>query len=129
VRQPNVSLAEYDSDFKSWISPFVMAAINTRIVQRTNALSKQAYGADFRYDEAMLSGDGFKGRAAATSAGAGLRAFMGAAAIPPPRWVLERFAGAGRRSDTRAAAQRVLRRPDTGSHGRRPHAAGESHRR
>ena len=91
LRQPNVSIAEYDSDFKSWISPFVMAAINTRIVHRTNALSKQAYGADFRYDEAVLSGDGFKGRAAATSVGAGLGAFMAAAAIPPTRWVLERF--------------------------------------
>jgi short subunit dehydrogenase-like uncharacterized protein len=91
LRQPNVSLAEYDSDFKSWIYPFVMAAINTRIVHRTNALSKQAYGADFRYDEAVLSGDGFKGRAAATSVGAGLGACTAAAAIPPTRWLLERF--------------------------------------
>jgi len=91
LRQPNVSLAEYDTDFKSWIAPFVMAAINTRIVHRTNALSKQAYGADFRYDEAVLRGDGFKGRAAATSMGAGLGAFMTAAAVPPARWVLERF--------------------------------------
>jgi short subunit dehydrogenase-like uncharacterized protein len=69
----------------------VMAAINTRIVQRTNALSKQAYGADFRYDEAVLRGDGFKGRAAATSMGAGLGAFMAAAAVTPTRWALERF--------------------------------------
>ena len=91
LRQPNVSLAEYDTDFKSWIAPFVMAAVNTRIVHRTNALSKQAYGADFRYDEAVLRGDGFKGRAAATSMGAGLGAFMAAAAVPPARWVLERF--------------------------------------
>jgi len=91
LRQPNISLAEYDTDFKSWIAPFVMAAVNTRIVHRTNALSKQAYGADFRYDEAVLRGDGFKGRAAATSMGAGLRAFMAAAAVPPTRWVLERF--------------------------------------
>ena len=91
LRQPDVSLAEYDTDFKSWIAPVVMGAINTRIVHRTNALSKQAYGADFRYDEAVLRGDGFKGRAAATSMGAGLRAFMAAAAVPPTRWVLERF--------------------------------------
>ncbi|HEX9773947.1 MAG TPA: saccharopine dehydrogenase NADP-binding domain-containing protein [Steroidobacteraceae bacterium] len=91
VRQPNVAFAEYDPDFKAWIAPFVMSAINTRIVQRSNALSKQAYGADFRYDEAMLGGDGFKGRMAATSIGAGLGGFMVAAAIPPARWVLERF--------------------------------------
>jgi short subunit dehydrogenase-like uncharacterized protein len=91
VRQPSVAFAEYDPDFKAWIAPFVMSAINTRIVQRSNALSKQAYGADFRYDEAMLGGDGFKGRMAATSVGAGLGGFMVAAAIPPARWVLERF--------------------------------------
>lgn len=91
LRQPNVKFAEYDADFRSWVAPFVMAAINTRIVQRTNALSKQAYGADFRYDEAVLTGDRFKGRAAATSLGASLGAFMAAAALPPSRWLLERF--------------------------------------
>ncbi len=42
-----------------------MSAVNTRIVQRSNALSKQSYGADFRYDEAMLTGKGLKGRATA----------------------------------------------------------------
>jgi short subunit dehydrogenase-like uncharacterized protein len=68
-----------------------MAAINTRIVQRTNALSKQAYGADFRYDEAVLRGDGFKGRVSATNMSAGLGAFMAAASTAPTRWVLERF--------------------------------------
>ncbi len=45
--------------------PFVMSAVNTRIVQRSNALSRQSYGADFRYDEAMLAGNGLKGRATA----------------------------------------------------------------
>jgi short subunit dehydrogenase-like uncharacterized protein len=89
--QRNVSRAEYDADFKSWVSPFLMAAINTRIVQRTNALSNQAYGADFRYDEAVLSGDGFKGRTRAMTASAGLGAFMAAAATGPTRWLLERF--------------------------------------
>ena len=91
LRQPSVSVAEYDADFKSWVAPFVMSAINTRIVQRTNALAKQAYGADFRYDEAVLRGNGFAGRAAATSMGVALNAFMAAAAVPPTRWVLERF--------------------------------------
>jgi short subunit dehydrogenase-like uncharacterized protein len=91
LRQPTVSRAEYDPDFKSWIAPFLMAAINTRIVHRTNALARQAYGADFRYDEAVLSGDGWKGRAAAMRLGVSLNAFMAAAALPPTRWLLERF--------------------------------------
>ena len=89
--QHQVLRAEYDPDFKSWVSPFVMAAINTRIVQRTNALSNQAYGSDFRYDEAVLSGDGFKGRTRAMGTSAGLGAFMAAAGTAPTRWVLERF--------------------------------------
>jgi short subunit dehydrogenase-like uncharacterized protein len=91
VRQPNVAFAEYDADFRAWIAPFVMAAINTRIVQRTNALSRQAYGKDFRYDEAMLTGRGLKGRAAAIGVATGLAGFMLAGAIPPARWLLERI--------------------------------------
>jgi short subunit dehydrogenase-like uncharacterized protein len=91
VRQPNVKSAQYDADFEAWVAPFVMSAINTRIVQRSNALSKQAYGEDFRYDEAMLMGRGLKGRTAAAGMTAGLGGFMVAAALPPARWALERF--------------------------------------
>ena len=91
VRQPNVKSAQYDADFEAWVAPFVMAAINTRVVQRSNALSGQAYGADFRYDEAMLTGRGLKGRAAALGVTAGLGGFMVASALPPTRWALERF--------------------------------------
>ena len=91
MRQPNVKSAQYDADFEAWVAPFVMAAINTRVVQRSNALSGQAYGADFRYDEAMLTGRGLKGRAAALGVTAGLGGFMVASALPPTRWALERF--------------------------------------
>jgi len=52
----------YDKSSKSWIGPFVMAAINTKIVRRSNALSGYSYGKDFMYDEATLSGKGLKGR-------------------------------------------------------------------
>ncbi len=52
----------YDETAKSWIMPFVMAGINTRVVRRSNALAGYPYGKDFQYDEAMLSGDGFGGR-------------------------------------------------------------------
>jgi short subunit dehydrogenase-like uncharacterized protein len=91
VRQPNVKSAQYDADFEAWVAPFVMAAINTRVVQRSNALSKQAYGEEFRYDEAMLMGSGLQGRAAALGMAAGLGGFMVASALPPTRWALERF--------------------------------------
>lgn len=91
VRQPDVRLAEFDVDFGAWVAPFVMSAINTRIVQRTNALLEQAYGADFTYDEAMLMGRGLKGWFAATAVAAGLAGFVFAGAIPPARAALELF--------------------------------------
>lgn len=90
-RQPDVNLAEYDDDARSWIAPFVMAAINTRIVHRSNGLSGQAYGADFRYDEAMMTGSGLKGRATAWGITAGLGGFVLAGALKPTRSLLERY--------------------------------------
>jgi len=91
ARQPEVRSAEFDLDFGSWVAPFVMSGINTRIVQRTNALSAQVYGADFTYDEAVLMGRGLKGRFAATAMAASLLGFVLAAAIGPARAALERF--------------------------------------
>jgi len=52
----------YDSKIKTWISPFLMAGINTKIVRRSNALSNYNYGKEFKYDEAVMTGKGFKGR-------------------------------------------------------------------
>jgi short subunit dehydrogenase-like uncharacterized protein len=91
TRQPNVKFAEYDADFEAWVAPFVMAAPNVRMVHRTNALSGNAYGADFRYDEAVLGGRGLRGRAVASAIAAGLGGFALAAAIAPLRAALERF--------------------------------------
>ena len=53
---------KYDKRIKSWISPFLMAGINTRIVRRSNALSNCSYGKEFTYDAAVMAGKGFKGR-------------------------------------------------------------------
>ncbi len=91
VRQNNLSKPEYDGDFKSWMAPFVMAAINTRIVHRSNALAGNAYGDKFRYDEGMMMGSGIAGAARAYGLTGGMGGFMLAAAMPPTRWVLERF--------------------------------------
>ena len=91
TRQPNVSFAKHDADFDAWITPFIMAAINTRVVHRSNALSDYTYGKDFRYDEAVLTGRGVKGRAAATTAALAIGSFMAGASMAPTRWVLEKF--------------------------------------
>ncbi|ASP39361.1 saccharopine dehydrogenase [Bacterioplanes sanyensis] len=90
ARQPNQKGAQFDRDFNAWSTPFIMAAINTRIVHRSNALRENAYGADFVYDEAMLTGRGGKGRIMAGAIVAGLAAFMAGAAIKPSRWLLEK---------------------------------------
>ena len=58
----DISTVVYDKNIKSWIAPFVMAGINTKIVRRSNALSNYTYGKDFKYDEAIMTGDGFKGQ-------------------------------------------------------------------
>jgi len=91
IRQRSVSSPQRDPDFQSWIAPFVMAGINTRIVHRSNSLSGAAYGSQFKYDEAMMVGAGLKGLVRAGSLSAVLGGFMTAAAIPPSRRALERF--------------------------------------
>lgn len=58
----------YDKTAKSWIYPFIMAGINTKVVRRSNALFGYPYGKDFRYDEAIMSGDGIGGRLKAIQA-------------------------------------------------------------
>ena len=52
----------FDKESQSWIGPFIMASINTKIVRRSNFLSGYAYGESFRYDEATIFGKGFFGR-------------------------------------------------------------------
>ena len=90
-RQTNVTSPTYDTDFAAWSAAFVMAAINVRVVLRSNALLSNAYGDAFRYDEAMLTGKGFAGRAKATALTVGLGAFIAAAALAPTRWLMAKF--------------------------------------
>ena len=55
----------YDERMGCWLAPFVMADINTRNVHRSNLLQGHAYGADFRYDEMLVTGPGEAGQARA----------------------------------------------------------------
>lgn len=64
--QPTGLVPGYDSSMKAWVAPFIMAAINTKNVHRTNFLLEKLYGADFTYDEMMVvPGVGEIGKAAA----------------------------------------------------------------
>ena len=90
-RQSNITSPTYDTDFAAWSAAFVMAAINVRVVLRSNALLSNAYGDAFRYDEAMLTGKGLAGRAKATALTVGLGAFIAGAALAPTRWLMAKF--------------------------------------
>lgn len=90
ARQKTVKMA-YDDGYKSWIAPFVMAAINTRVVHRSNALSGKSYGAEFKYEEAVVTGKGGHGKRMARAASWGMNAFMAGLVVPPVRWGLETF--------------------------------------
>ncbi len=58
--------AVYEDDATGmWVAPFIMAAINTKNIHRSNALLGHAYGEDFLYDEMMVCGAGDEGKAMA----------------------------------------------------------------
>src|SRR5690554_35613 len=91
TRQPSLKSAEFDKHFDVWLAPFVMGAINTRVVHRSNALQNARYGKEFTYDEAIMTGKGTKGRLTAYGMVAALGAFFTASAIKPTRWLVEKL--------------------------------------
>jgi short subunit dehydrogenase-like uncharacterized protein len=78
----------FDPDLGRWTGPFVMAAINTRVVRRSNRLLGYAWGEDFRYSEAMSFGAGAKGFLTASAVAGGTTGFLAAAIVPPLRRLL-----------------------------------------
>jgi short subunit dehydrogenase-like uncharacterized protein len=90
-RQPDVNRPMRDDASGQWVAPFVMAAVNTRVVHRSHALLGRPWGPAFTYDEAMLMGTGPLGAAKAGGLSGGLAAGMGLAALGPTRRALQRF--------------------------------------
>lgn len=81
----------YDEAAGSWIFPFIMASINTKVVRRSNALAGYPYGKDFRYEEAMMGGDGFLGRMKALGAALPLGLMMSAKPGSLLKKIFDRF--------------------------------------
>ena len=96
---PDPMTVHFDRRLRMWVGPFLMAAINSRVVRRTNALLGYPYGRSFRYSERMSFGKGPKGLLRATAVATGLAAFVAAASIGPTRRLL---------------AQKVLPKPGEG---------------
>ncbi len=64
-KQPADDKPYEDEVAGSWVAPFIMAAINTKNVHRSNMLLGHQYGEDFQYDEMMMTGAGEQGKAVA----------------------------------------------------------------
>jgi short subunit dehydrogenase-like uncharacterized protein len=101
-RQPDMLTlpgSEVDSSVRGHLAPFVMASYNTRVVRRSNALRGWAYGRTFRYREVLR----VKSKVAATVVKSGMNALVIGFAVPPLRFVLDRFLpapGTGPSEDT-----------------------------
>ncbi len=61
VQQPVLKSIRWDSAFKKWTCPFLMSGINTRVVQRTNAIAQLPYGDNFKYNEVSSFNKGLRG--------------------------------------------------------------------
>lgn len=90
VAQPNVLAPVHDEASASWVAPFVMATVNTRIVHRTHALRGRPWGEDFLYDEATITGSGAAGLARASALAGGVGGFAAVSSLGPLRRLLER---------------------------------------
>lgn len=81
----------YDENAKAWTAPFVMASVNTKIVRRSHALNGYPYGRDFRYREAVLTGDGSAGWLKGATMTLGIGSLVLGASFAPTRKFLQSF--------------------------------------
>ena len=108
----------WDPDFESWTGPFMMAAINTRIVRRSNALLGYSYGKDFRYSECQAFARGPGGFLGGEPSPPGSGLFLVAAALGPLAYDPRLRAPVARGGAHEGAAGRGLLRREADRHRR-----------
>ncbi|MFG1790081.1 saccharopine dehydrogenase family protein [Nocardia sp. NPDC049149] len=91
-----------DPSLDGWVSTFIMASHNTKIVRRTNGLLGWVYGKNFRYREVMNAGKSAAAPLVAAGISGGIVAGMAAGAV------------LSRVSLGRKLLDRVLPKPGTG---------------
>ncbi len=97
-------------------APFVMAAYNTRVVRRSNALTGWSYGREFRYREVSDTGAGVTGAVGAAALAAGLGAVAGGMMFgTDPGGARPRAPQAGRGAERGGHGRRSLRHAHRGS--------------
>lgn len=102
----------WDGEAGGWAAPWVMGAINTRVVRRSNALLGHRYGRSFRYQESMLMPGRVAGaaKALATAAGLGLGMAVLGGSSSARRWVEKKLpSGQGPTADQRESGFFKLR--------------------
>ncbi|HEY4811302.1 MAG TPA: enoyl-ACP reductase, partial [Solirubrobacteraceae bacterium] len=80
-----------DRELGMWLGPFIMSAINTRVVRRSNALQGWVYGPRFRYREVMGFGSGPAAPLLAGAVAGGVGALAVGLSVAPLRAVLDRM--------------------------------------
>ncbi len=81
----------YDRDLGTWVGPFVMAGLNTRVVRRSNALQGWAYGRRFRYREVTGFGAGPLAPAKAAAVSTAMKVLGAGLAFGPSRALISRL--------------------------------------
>lgn len=87
-RERDQASVRFDDFVGQWTAPFVMAAVNTRVVRRSNALQGYPYGRSFRYAEVMGFKRGPRAFFKAASFTAGLGLLVGGLFLRPTRKLL-----------------------------------------
>jgi short subunit dehydrogenase-like uncharacterized protein len=80
----------HDPHLGGWLAPFVMGAVNTRVVRRSNALLDYAYGRQLRYREFVRGGPAPLGPAKAAAIATGTGALVAGLSYPFTRRLLDR---------------------------------------
>ena len=61
IVQPRLLKPTFDKDFNAWSAPFIMEAINSRVVLRSHSLAHANTSDNFSYGEGILTGKGLRG--------------------------------------------------------------------
>ncbi len=96
----------HEPELGIWVGPFVMSAVNTRVVRRSNALRGWEYGPRFRYREVMGFGSGPLAPAQAAAMAGGVGALAVGLAFAPSRAVLDRVMPAPGEGPTASSRER-----------------------
>jgi short subunit dehydrogenase-like uncharacterized protein len=117
---PDDAAIGWQPTLRMFTVPFVMAAVNTRVVRRSHALAGAPWGTEFVYREVMSTPGSLRGAAMALGIAGGLAALSFAMARPALRDRLARRAprpGEGPSAEARARGHWIVRMVAEGAQG------------